>query len=64
MAKGDLFGISVDEKLACIRRELSLRRHVYPRRIAEQKMSQRLADREISTMEAIEKDYEEKLKNG
>lgn len=45
------------EKRACIERELRMRRRVYPRRVADGKMTQAQADREIAVMEAILDDY-------
>ena len=50
--------ITIYDKLACARRELRMRRKVYPRRVANRKMSQEQADREIALMEAIVADYD------
>lgn len=50
-----LFEPSIDEQIACIDRELSMRGRVYPRQIAAGKMNQKTADREIETMQAIRK---------
>jgi hypothetical protein len=47
------------EKLAAITRELGYRRYVYPRRVADGRMQQAAADRQIAIMEAIEADYRE-----
>lgn len=44
---------TIAEQIDCIERELRFRRQVYPRRVAEQKMSQQLADRQIELMEAV-----------
>lgn len=49
----DLFPPSIDDQIACAERELGYRRHVYPRRVAAKQMTQDLADREMSRMEAI-----------
>lgn len=46
------------EKLECIRRELTYRRRVFPRRVEKKFMSQKTADHQIALMEAIEADYE------
>jgi hypothetical protein len=58
----DLFSpgekITFRDKEACVRRELDFRRRVYARRVAEGKMKQADADREIEIMEAILGDYE------
>lgn len=45
------------EKLACIRRELSMRLRVYPRWIDNGKMTAAKANDEIAVMRAIEADY-------
>jgi hypothetical protein len=45
------------EKLTAIKRELKLRRRVYPRWIADGKMTPEKAAFEISVFEAIEEDY-------
>lgn len=49
--------IQASEKLACIRRELTMRKQVYPRWVDQGRMSQAKADQEIRTMTAIERDY-------
>jgi hypothetical protein len=45
------------EKLACVQRELALRKHVYPRLIANGKLKPAAADRELALMLAIVEDY-------
>jgi hypothetical protein len=50
--------ITAEMKLACVTRELKLREHVYPRRVANGQMTQQLADRETRTMRAIVDEYE------
>lgn len=47
------------EKRACAYRELKMRRRVYPRRVAEGRMTEAEADREIALMQAIAEDYAE-----
>ncbi len=47
------------EKHAAVERELTYRRRVYGRRVADGKMTQKLADEQIAVMEAIAKDYEQ-----
>lgn len=42
-----------DECVRSVRRELSLRMSVYPRRVAERKMTREKADHEIACMERI-----------
>jgi hypothetical protein len=46
------------DKWEAAKREVGYRKHVYPRRIADGQMTQKLADRQIAVMEAIVKDYE------
>lgn len=50
--------VSVTEKRACLEREIALRARVYPRRVAQGRMTQADADREIAAMRAILRDYE------
>ena len=45
------------DKLACVERELKMRRRVYDRWISEGKMSAGKAAHEIAAMEAIAADY-------
>jgi hypothetical protein len=44
---------TAQDKLACIERELRYRLRVYPRRVAEGKMSEPQMRREIAIMESI-----------
>lgn len=46
--------IDIDRQVACVRREISMRRRVYPRWVSTGKMTQDEADRQISTMEAVQ----------
>lgn len=48
-------------KLACIERELKMRLRVYPRWVAENKMTATQAQYELETMEAIADDYRRKV---
>lgn len=45
--------VSIDDQVACVRRELGFRRRVYARRVSEGKMTQISADKEITAMEAV-----------
>jgi hypothetical protein len=45
------------DKHRAVMRELAFRRHVYPRRVAEGKMSQQQADEQVAVFEAILLDY-------
>jgi hypothetical protein len=51
------------DKLEAVKRELSYRRRVYEKRVAENRMTKAHADYQISVFEAIEADYE-KLEKG
>lgn len=46
------------EKLEAVRRELNWRNKVYPRRVAEFRMTPQEAKFQIAVMEAIAEDYE------
>lgn len=46
-------GIGLDQQLAAVRREIALRRNVYPRWVAGGRMKQEKADAEIATMQAV-----------
>jgi hypothetical protein len=48
---------SDQEKLACIEREIQVRRKVYPGRVKKGLMPLRMALREHALMEAIARDY-------
>lgn len=45
------------EKAVCAEREAQMRRRVYPRWVADGRMTQAKANAEIATMEAIAADY-------
>lgn len=45
--------ISLAEQIQCVERELRYRERVYKRRIAEGKMTLRLAEREMTRMRAV-----------
>lgn len=53
---------TADDKRAAAEREAKMRRRVYPRWIAEGRMTQTMADREIAIMDAIAADYAEKAR--
>jgi len=44
---------SITEQIECVRRELVLRRRVYPRWVQQGKMSQEKSQKELITMEAV-----------
>jgi hypothetical protein len=46
-------GPSLDEQIACVRREIDLRERLYPRWVAMQKMTQTSSDRELAAMRAV-----------
>lgn len=43
---------SIEEQIACVKREIGLRERLYPRWVAMRKMSQTKADEEINAMRA------------
>lgn len=49
--------ITSADKLACVQRELKLRRRVYPRFVEEGKISAGRSAHELAAMEAIVADY-------
>lgn len=50
----DLLGeITIEDQIACVRREIAMRRRVYPRWVENGKMKQSQSDREIAVMEAV-----------
>ena len=48
-----LFPLTLDDQIACVEREIELRKRVYPRRVADQKMSPHAARYQIEAMEAV-----------
>lgn len=48
------------EKAECAEREVKQRRRVYPRFVADGRMTQAFADRQTEVMEAIASDYRER----
>lgn len=50
---------TAEQKRACLKRELGMRRRVYPRWCDTGKMTRRDMDHEIAVMEAILADYPE-----
>jgi hypothetical protein len=45
--------VSIDEMISCAKRELAMRKRVYPKWIDSGRMNQRKADDEIAFMSAI-----------
>lgn len=41
---------TIEQQITCIDREIGMRQRVYPRWVAQKKMSQEASDREIATM--------------
>lgn len=52
-AGGDMSDVSLDRQITCVRREISMRRSVYPRWVKDGRMSEAAADMEIRCMEAV-----------
>lgn len=53
---------SPEAKLQCVERELRFRRVIYANRVERNAMTQDQADHEIGCMEAIARDYRDKIK--
>ena len=49
--------ITRDHKIAALKREIALRKNVYPGRITAYRMTEEKAKHEIEVMEAILRDY-------
>jgi hypothetical protein len=49
----ELFAPNLTDQVACVRREIAMRESVYARRVADGKMRQVTADRELETMRAV-----------
>lgn len=49
----DLFPITIEDEIQELEREVTLRRRVYPRWMAQGKISKVKADRQIAVMESI-----------
>lgn len=45
--------ISVKDQITCVRRELAMRRNVYPKWVASGRMKQSEADKELAAMQAV-----------
>jgi hypothetical protein len=45
--------VSMDDMIGCAKRELLMRKRVYPRWVADDRMTQEKADKEIAFMAAI-----------
>lgn len=45
--------VTIAEQVQCVKRELGYRERVYARRVADGKMTQKLADRELTAMRAV-----------
>lgn len=45
--------VPIAEQIACVARELALRRNVYPRQVEAKRLSQSKADHEIAAMQAV-----------
>jgi hypothetical protein len=49
------------DKLQCVERELKYREVVFPRRVADKKMTEKQAERELDIMRSIADDYRQQL---
>jgi len=56
-----MVAMTVRDKYVEVKRELALRRRLYPRWVAEGKLPEREASRRIAVLHAIMEDYEREL---
>ena len=49
----ELFEPTLDELIACVEREIRLREFVYPKRVADRRMSADKSSRELMLMRAV-----------
>jgi hypothetical protein len=45
--------VSLADQIKCVNREIAMRRSAYPRWVAQGRMKQDVADRELRSMEAV-----------
>lgn len=45
--------VPIAAQMECVRRELAMRRRVYPRWVQQERMTQKKADDELAAMEAV-----------
>lgn len=50
--------ITISQQVACVRREISMRKRVYPRWVQAEKMTQAQADEQLACMEAVRETLE------
>jgi len=60
----ELFPVSIKEQIACVERELALRRRAYTRFVSAGRMSQAKADHEIRAMAAVLETLRERGEGG
>lgn len=48
-----LFPITLDDEVACVRREIAMRERAYPRWVAQGRMTQEKANDELRAMRAV-----------
>lgn len=54
---------TTQRKIDCLKRELSMRRSVYPKRVLQGRLDAKTADEEIAVLEAILEDYVQRTRN-
>lgn len=59
-----MFAPTLHEQIRCVEREVTMRRRVYAKRVAEKKMTQRNAEDEIALMEAVKATLEALANHG
>ncbi len=56
--------ITYEDKLACAKRELSMRKRLFPKWVEQDRISAGKAAHEIACMESIVRDYEKSIELG
>jgi hypothetical protein len=55
--------VTLEDQVKCVEREISMRERVYPRWVADKKLTQSTADRELNAMRAVLRTLKNLLEN-
>lgn len=55
--------VTIEDQVKCVEREISMRERVYPRWVADKKLTQATADRELAGMKAVLRTLKSLLEN-
>jgi hypothetical protein len=56
-----IYTYTTEDKIKALRREISMRKNVYRKKVHDQRMTQQEMDYEVGVMQAILMDYERQL---